>query len=62
MIGKIGTLEWDDCESCIHSDIDEGGCNIEGDIPVSINYIEEAIICLEFETRNGREQSTHNEP
>lgn len=28
MKGCIGSLDWDDCNTCLHSDEDEGGCDV----------------------------------
>ena len=54
MDGEIGTLNWFDCENCIHND--ENGCNVEF-IDVSLDEIREIVKCEQFEDRYA-EKST----
>jgi len=54
MDGEIGTLNWFDCENCIHHD--ENGCNVEF-IDVELDEIREIVKCEQFEDRYAKKST-----
>jgi hypothetical protein len=46
MYGVIGTLDWQDCDTCMHSDSEMGGCDIDDVVwECSITVEDEQVCC-----------------
>jgi len=54
----IGSLDWDACADCIHSDPDEGGCNV-GDAKWAAKILVEGdyVYCGSREQRKDDEEN-----